>query len=84
MIKKTHLFRVILTFRGPMPNDFRTLNEFLKNSKETIEQQHLYLAYPDTELLFSSSIPGINSAALDVLSRKAITVKTVEELKKLT
>jgi hypothetical protein len=83
MGKSEHLFRVILTFRGPVPNDFRTLNAFLKNSKQTITQQHMYLAYPDTELLFCSSIPAVNSAALDVLSRQAITIKTVEELKKL-
>jgi len=76
------LFRAILTFRGLESHELRYLRSLLVRSK-SIEIQNLYLAYPDTQLLFYSSEKKTNIDALELLINKPFTEETIEELKKL-
>jgi hypothetical protein len=82
MSQKNPLFRAILTFRGVEPHELRYLRSLLIRSK-TIESQSLYLAYPDTKLLFTSSELKTNIDALEVLIKESFTATALRELKKL-
>jgi len=77
-----HMFRIILTFRGPQPNELKYLTSLLSRAK-SIERQDLYIAQPDTQLLFVSSNPAINMKAVEVLSQKDWSMDVLKELDSL-
>ncbi len=82
MSNKAYLFRTILTFRGPQPQELRYLNSLLIRSK-SIETQQLYIAEPDTRLQFASSCPTQNSAAIQLLIQKPWSHETLNEIQQL-
>jgi len=73
---------MILTFRGPQPQELRYLNSLLIRSK-SIEDQQLYIAEPDTQLLFASSCPKQNTAAIEHLIQKPWSPDTLNDIQKL-
>ena len=77
-----YMLRAILTFRAPQPQELRYLNSLLIRSK-SIENQQLYIAEPDTKLLFASSEPAHNSAAVQLLIQKPWSSEILNEIQKL-
>ena len=76
------MFRMILTFRGPPSNELKYLTTLLSRAK-SIERQELYIAQPDTQLLFASSCPAINMKAVEVLTQKDWSMDILKELDSL-
>jgi hypothetical protein len=50
---------------------------------KSLERQELYIAQPDTNLLFSSSNPAVNLKAVEVLSQKEWSMETLNELESI-
>lgn len=82
MSNKGYLFRTILTFRAPQPQELRYLNSLLVRSK-SIENQQLYIAEPDTLLQFASSSPAENSAVIQLLIQKPWSPEIINEIQNL-
>jgi hypothetical protein len=83
MSSKKFLFRTILTFRAPPPNELRYLTSLLVRAK-TIENQQLYIAEPDTNLLFASSCSYENMEAIQLLIKKPWSEETVNEINNIS
>ena len=82
MDKSSVLVRVILSFRSPQPHEMRYLTSLLSKSK-TIEAQQLYIASPDKNLLYGSSDPIQNHAAIQQLINAPWSHEVVEKLKNI-
>lgn len=82
MDKSSVLVRVILSFRSPQPQEMRHLASLLSRSK-TIEAQQLYIASPDKNLLYGSSDPIQNHAAIQQLIHAPWSHEVAEMLKRI-
>ena len=78
----TNIIRIILTLQNPKKSDFGVLKNCLKNTSSIINQQ-IYIAQPETNLLYYSNDKKENIKLCKLLSKNKITNDYIDKIKTL-
>jgi hypothetical protein len=75
-----NIIRIILTLQNPKKSDFGVLKNCLKNTSSIINQQ-IYIAQPETNLLYYSNDKNENIKLCKLLSKNNITTDYINKIK---
>jgi hypothetical protein len=76
-----NIIRIILTLQNPKKSDFGVLKTCLKNTSSIINQQ-IYIAQPETNLLYYSNDKKENIKLCKLLSKNKITNDYIDKIKR--
>jgi hypothetical protein len=78
----SNIVKIILTLQNPKKSDFGILKKYFKNTSSIINQQ-IYIAQPETNLLYYSNNKEDNIKLCRLLSKNKITHEYINKIKHL-